>query len=134
MFDNYHTTISPQSDVHVHVTEKRAPTDESVRLLAEFEKAAKDKLIKSIQLKSNTFNGKMFIERSDATLCTTFLIIYEMNGKRHEIKIPFTWLEDKQDMMQEIINKVARSIACDVLQSAFDSMDRDSKRMILSLK
>ncbi len=53
--------ITPQRvnvnvDSHQTVTEKRAPTDESVRLLGEMQKAAEDRLVCSISCQSTKFS------------------------------------------------------------------------------
>ena len=50
---------SHQTEVHEH----RASTDESVKLLAEMEEKAREKLLAAVPLNSNQFEGVMFGKR-----------------------------------------------------------------------
>lgn len=52
MFNTY--LVSRQPSHHsVSVTEKRAPTDESVRLLKEMESAVREKVVESVRVERN---------------------------------------------------------------------------------
>lgn len=65
-------------EVHKH----RAPTDKSVELLKEFEKAAKDKIEKSVNISSNDFSCVVHQVKDFLSGETTFKAIFELNGKR----------------------------------------------------
>lgn len=52
-----HATSYPS---HVSITEKRAPTDESVKLLKEMEEKAEEKLLEACELKNNLFTCTWF--------------------------------------------------------------------------
>ena len=49
------------AELNFNVTEKRAPTDESVRLLREMEKEALNKIIKNNDLSNNQFYARLLV-------------------------------------------------------------------------
>ena len=78
MFDTYRLESSP-SYSSVYVTEKRAPTDESVRLLKEMEHAAAEKLLESVRVENCGIDAVMHRYEDYLTQQTKFLIIYKLN-------------------------------------------------------
>lgn len=83
MFDKY--VQSPNYPQEINVTHKHAPTDESVKLLKEFEEKAELKLIKSFQCKFNELYASVFIFRE--YLNTIINIKFNLNGKEYIHKI-----------------------------------------------
>jgi len=85
MFDTYRVQQGPSS-VDVRVTEKRAPTDESVRLLKEMEDEARAKVIESVRVQNCGIEA--VIHRYDDPLAceTKFAIIYTLNGERRAVR------------------------------------------------
>ena len=70
MFDKtivFPTKIYGNSYTPVTVTEKRAPTDESVRLLKEMEEKAREKIIDSFTVNDTHFECKFFQEMDVVT-------------------------------------------------------------------
>lgn len=49
------------TELNFNVTEKRAPTDESVRLLREMEKEALNKIVKNIDLSNDQFSARLLV-------------------------------------------------------------------------
>lgn len=86
MFDR-HTHRHNAGQSIVTVTEKRAPTDESARLLREMEAAAQARVIAVHEVKDNDLNGKIVIQRRDYDNAWQAFAIFSLNGKRHEIKV-----------------------------------------------
>jgi hypothetical protein len=72
--------------VHKTVTERRAPTDESVRLLREMEYAAEQKLISSVRVGDTTFEAVIheYISPADGH-SHTWRAIFSLNGKNHTV-------------------------------------------------
>lgn len=81
MFNRYHIQHSPAS-VSVRVTEQRAPTDASVRLLRDMEKAATERVLETMRLESNTVKAVVQRMENDFDGTTIFRIVYEINGQR----------------------------------------------------
>jgi hypothetical protein len=91
MFNRKPSTIvqnqfPPRATVDMQVVEKRAPTDESVRLLKEMEAEARKKIVEAVRLESNGFKAVIHREDSYESLCTRFYINYELNGRRFQAK------------------------------------------------
>ncbi len=58
---HYHSTNTTQRITeNVNVVEKRAPTDESVRLLKEMDAAIKSNILFQISVDDNSLNGGIF--------------------------------------------------------------------------
>lgn len=85
MFDRYIVHRGP-SDVHVHHTEHRAPTDESVRLLRDMEAAARSSVVEAMRLKCNTIEAIVHRHDGCMDLRTVFFIHYNLNGQHREVK------------------------------------------------
>jgi len=75
----------------VTITENRAPTDESIRLLNEFEKKAKDNLIAKIEVKENFISGVSLLfcesvgdqENSTRVLYFHYAFKFTLNSKEY---------------------------------------------------
>jgi len=69
-------------DIDAEITEVRAPTDASVRLLKEMEEAARKKLLDAIPIGNTNFDIKLVIERDnfdDGFACS---LLMKINGER----------------------------------------------------
>jgi len=121
MFDSYTTRqVTESVTKNVNVTENRAPTDESVRLLREMEQAVKDKFLKSISLNNNEVSGKFFLEQSMwGSNIYNFAIM--INGKKHmvkfENKFENAFDNEKDKLISGLIKAVAEVIAVEALSS-----------------
>lgn len=71
MFDKcrFNTTRREFTSSHsdVNITENRAPTDESVRLLSEFREKARMSLFDTMEVRNNILNGVLFCYIDDVT-------------------------------------------------------------------
>ncbi len=74
----------PVYEQHVVVTEKRAPTDDSVKLLREMEEKAEKKLIEACELKNNLFTCTWFTMREMSTI----RVFIRMKINNVEMNIP----------------------------------------------
>ncbi len=119
----FNKTIIEQRTNNSYVTEKRAPTDESVRLLREMEASARLEVIKSIQLPSNEFSGVIHMMRDFMSCNTNIAVMFKLNGKDHKVLIS---LEDFKDVsldkrIEKIVNETSKYLAANILQSIFKS-------------
>ena len=122
MFDTY---ISPRPRTEyvtreVNITEKRAPTDESVKLLREMEQAADAKRIAAMKLEGNSFNGCIEVWQEPAQGYMIFArAAFDINGKRCVAKAsvdeakPDGW--HKVELMQALHTEIAKAVASEVL-------------------
>ena len=115
---NFHTHTSTS---HSYVEEKRAPTDESVRLLKEMEAEARKKIIESKTVHNTEFTCKIhkyFDAPNDADM---YRIIYTLNGKQGSVDISvelYQMLTPEQTACF-IRDKVAVDIANKMIHTAF---------------
>ena len=118
------------ADINFNVTEKRAPTDESVRLLREMEKETLAKIIQNIDLSNNQFSARLLVFEDllnlniTATLSEDLLnlnikgkVLFSLNGKKHELNVSFGFLESKEDMIKKCYDELAKYFAREILIS-----------------
>ena len=97
---------------HTHyVTEKRAPTDESVRLLKEMEEKADGKRIASLRLPSNHLDGVVHFERDFASQKFVARAHFKVNG--HQLQVSADcWIDDGPEAaLDKVKEAVAKEIA-----------------------
>lgn len=125
MFDSYTYKTASPSYVSVDVIEKRAPTDESVRLLKEMEQKARDKVIASIELDSNLVKGRVYVMKDYMSGKNNFAVLMDINGKRVEIKISTNEYESPEAQLQEVYQEIGKRIAAEVMPAVFDSARKE---------
>lgn len=111
------------------IIEQRAPTDESVRLLAEMQAAAEARIIDSLRLEGNGFSGVLHTHVSDADQNVHLKLVFDLNGKR--MKETFyapvgMGREEQMETLAAFRDKVAERIATEVLSRAFEAIDPSS--------
>jgi hypothetical protein len=113
-FHSHHTTE--------RVIEKRAPTDESVRLLKEMEKAAEAKIDSSRRLFDNRFDCLVQTLRfpHDDTLVAR--AVFTLNGKvmKAEAELPMWSKPEPADILGLLRDDMAKQIANEVINSAIE--------------
>lgn len=97
---------------------QNAPLDSTVALLADMEKAALDKILKSTRLENSVIDCVIHELKDPLFLRRKFLIQLKINGKTLEIEHTTNNLDDEEFVKGEIIKKVAESIAINVLSRA----------------
>jgi len=117
MFDRY-TYSRNYNDTRV--TEHRAPTDESVRLLKEMEEKAHEKIIESVAVRDTNIECKILISDDMLSDQTRFVVIYSMNGNKQTVKVCVDKQRDIQDKYKLVLEEVANDIACNMLSEAFN--------------
>lgn len=119
---NFHTHTSTS---HSYVTEKRAPTDESVRLLKEMETEAKQKIVDSITVSNTEFecNIQSIVEWENDE--TVYCISYRMNGKKKFLKVPIKNWQRPTDI--EVMIKVRDELAKDIASNMIDQVLRSAQ-------
>lgn len=83
MFDVTHITQAPAYAQHVTVTEHRAPTDESVKILRDAEDRAQKAIVKSTRVENCPIDAVLhqsYDARNDSKI---FACVFSINGKKH---------------------------------------------------
>jgi negative regulator of sigma E activity len=106
------------------VTEKRAPTDQSVALLKEMEEAARKKVIETIVVADTSFEckiHKVFDVMSDQDM---YAITYKMNGLQRNLTVRIDRFKNFTPVEVACIirDKVAVDIANEMIATAFSSI------------
>lgn len=121
MFDRLVLAAGPRSVHHSHaatITEKRAPTDESVRLLKEFEEKAEAKVVAAISVGDTTFECVLHQQEDMLSDKLLYRAIFSLNGKKmtadYEVE---RWRGDVQphEILSGIRDAVAKEIATHIL-------------------
>lgn len=114
-------------DRHVTVTEKRAPTDDSVKLLREMEQKAEAEIVKSVRVGNATFECVIHQFADYASDDHVWRAVFKLNGKQmkaeyrgcpKDMSAPF-------DAMDGLRNEMTKVIAAEVLHDAFVALMRE---------
>lgn len=116
MFDDYHVhQHNHTSHKSVDVTIKRAPTDESVRLLKEMETAATAKALSVIRTENTAFDAVIHKMQIALDGATEYAVVFTLNGKQVVTRYRADWIDvrknDKMKIAEGIRDAVARDIA-----------------------
>jgi hypothetical protein len=120
MFDNIHHH-EHRTSTSVHVTEKRAPTDESVRLLAEMEAAAQAKVKAAIRVTDTRFECVVHVSNDFMNDQTLLAAVFSLNGHRLEARTHIR-NDRTENGIEKLVKEVATVIACEILRGC---MTRD---------
>lgn len=99
---------------NVEITEKRAPTDESIRLYKEMEEKAEKNIIGKEAFINNELNGVItYMEMSVGSFEIKAHIKFSLNGKEyHEvINVPRTYLSDREKSIQLLYAAIVEQLA-----------------------
>ena len=117
MFDR---TFFYGGNTHHRVTleEKRAPTDESVRLLREMETKAREQVIKSVSLPGNDLRGTVHVMRDPLSCGSKVVFLFELNGKKHQHQIFLDEFrhDSPEAVSQHMVDELSRYLASAILQ------------------
>lgn len=104
------------------VTEHRAPTDKSVKLLREMEKAAEDKLISITRLDNNELKATWHVFDDHLSWGMKAVCRFELNGKEHRIDLSLDrYLKSDEigrKVYKEVCDKIAELLTVDLFTGA----------------
>lgn len=125
MFDK-HVTILDSGPSHqsVTVTERRAPTDESVRLLREMERAAQEKVSQAIRLENSPIDCVVHVQDNLISNDRDYCVFVKINGKRIEARKSFHMDASQDEVAIGLLEAVSSAIASNLLARAFAAMPR----------
>ena len=94
------------------VTEHRAPTDASARLLSEMQQAARDSVFATLECRDNKFSCRAVVEQDFAAFSESLRVQFTLNGEKHDATIKFdNRHDDAPAMAVKIRDELARVIA-----------------------
>lgn len=116
MFDTYNSPTRRVTE-NVYVTEKRAATDESVRLLKEMEQAARDSVIKSVQLENNVISAVVHTAYDHLSCKHLYAVLMKINGKNHRIDVDVNeWdATDSEKLIFAVAEAIAKQLTAIIL-------------------
>lgn len=106
----YHVRSSP-SHVSVHHEEKRAPTDESVRLLREMEAKAREQIEQSLRIESCGIEAIVHRQDDPMDAKTRFAIHYKVNGHQRKCYASGDWKADAMENLEAVWKALADDLA-----------------------
>lgn len=104
-------------DADTVIVEKKAPTDESIRLLKEMEDECKNKILNSITVNNTEFECNIHNSRDMLNDRTIYYVTYRMNNKKKTIEIPiqnYSKLSENETALK-VVNELAKDIATDMI-------------------
>jgi len=121
MFDKY--TISPAtgSVYHTH-TERRAPTEESVKLLREMESVAKNEVEKTIRLEFNGIKTVAKFYREPFNDQDRVVFYMNINGNDIKEDIILERYEDGEARAGKIIKALSDRLASELFRNSFNAI------------
>jgi len=122
-------TSTEYATKRVEITEKRAPTDESVKILREMESEAKRQVDLAVHVGNTTFEcvvHRMYDALSD---CVRLKAVFKLNGVQRTAEHMFhpksasgsSTIEETSKAMRDLRDKIATVIATEMIHSALDS-------------
>ncbi len=70
------------------VVHEGVSADKATDILEGFEKKALENLAGEFRLESNSLKGSILISENPASLDQDAIVLFELNGKRHQVKVP----------------------------------------------
>ncbi len=113
---------------NVNITEKRAPTDESVKLLREMEAKAEAEVVKAVSVGNATFECVVHQSRDMMSDLMRWRAVFKLNGKQMTADVETNPRDDGganlQGAMTKLRDEMAKMIATEVLHDGFVSLMR----------
>ena len=119
MFDTYQAvTRENYVTKNVNVVEKRAPTDESVKLLREMETKAREQVIESVAVADTQFAGVLHTYEDYISDKSHVRCVFSMNGNKHVAEYSVNSFDaTRESFANGIRDAIALEIANTVLVS-----------------
>ena len=122
----YHQNVPYTKNVTsiVGITENKAPTDESIRLLNEFEEKVKKNILHKVNIKSNTLSGaSVSVQNSPFGDSITNLVRFNLNGKDYYFEHDIDKFElirtDGTSATINMIVEIYRKIVEEIIEKLF---------------
>lgn len=124
MWDNTYVTRNPgHSTNNTTIHEHRAVTDDSIRIYKELLEKSQRDIVDTIELKNNTIDLAAVIFKDHLTTKTICRYRVILNGAEieGEIKVVSYSFSNKRKVIGQILEKVAQSLAKDLVKLALNN-------------
>lgn len=126
MFDRYEIGRDRATTINFDVTERRAPTDESVRLLKEMERAAEAKVMEAVRCSDNTFDCTVHVQDDRLSDVRLFAVIFKLNGRKMRADYRTNSYANLEDVISGILTAVSAEIARNIAGAFAEMRGRES--------
>jgi len=136
MFDNYtlgHYGSHTNTIIDRNITIKTAPTDESLKLLAEMKEKTISEVISVTKLENNIISAEWYCVREAMNFSTTCYIRCKINNKEHKLSFNISEFEthDKETHIFELVQeKLSKLVSYELLKT----IDSTNARTLLSIR
>jgi hypothetical protein len=105
------------------VIEKRAPTDESIRIYEEIKEKAYSSILDSIVMNDNTLNVKAIVYTDLHTASKICQYAVMLNGREIKGKVKADEFKhtDKMALLRDIVDQASKQIAIEIGKSLFNA-------------
>jgi hypothetical protein len=126
MFDTYYSQPVNRDHYHtsnVEIIEKRAPTDESLKLLEEMHEKVVENILYSGTISDNSLNAVWEVYQNYMTCNIEAAVRIKLNGKERivHLKLPFH-CHSFEDRVEYIYEEICKELAKDILQPFYKSL------------
>lgn len=111
--------MTDKVELIVNVTEKRAPTDESVRLLKEMEQAAQAKISQSVRVENSPIDCVIYRSTDMMNDEIKYAFRMKINGRDLDCKVSIGTHLTREDAIDKVVRTVSESIAAEILHKPF---------------
>lgn len=110
----------------IAVTEHRAPTDESVKLLNEMTQKALENITRRLITADNHLHISAFLYDDFRMQERHWCVKLTLNGKDHviEVALPYYQYHTPETMIKALYNKVVQTLAHEIMQPLLEEMRR----------
>ncbi len=122
---HHHVHQTVDQDMHVTVTEKRAPTDASVALLREMEAEAKKAVVAAVRVTDCDIDVVVHIANDLMNDRRRYRIVYSVNGKRRVVETHTDGGASAAAIAQKLVDVLAREISFTLLEPHFAAALKD---------
>lgn len=117
VFDSYRfRAVTERVTKNVNVTEHRAPTDESVKLLREMEAEAQSRIVKSTRVADMGFECVIHSMRDSINSQIRFAVIYSLNGKKHRVDHDVEDMGSRVELTRKTVDSLIDAVAKDMAE------------------
>jgi hypothetical protein len=105
--------------------EHRAPTDDSIKLLREMEKKAREEVDKSVSLSVNDFKCTIHSMLDHFNNAINFRVYYDINGRKQIVNVTVPGYEKNTvDIGKKVLDAVAQHFAENVIHELADNLNK----------
>lgn len=116
---------APQRTEYVtrEVIEKRAPTDDSVKLLKEMEEKAIDKVVATIRVSDTEVECVILVTRLEYAAQTQARVVFSLSGRQMREDVVLKDGATRSENLTMVRDAISRRIANEIIGPALDRID-----------